>query len=114
MGVSFISRQFPTTQALEDYANTRLSRALKHFDNGDVSITMEKSGPHLYQARACSKIGGQPIVAHATSKDMYVAVARASLKLQRLMDKKKGRSKSHDSPTPLVTTEEDPDENLGD
>jgi putative sigma-54 modulation protein len=89
MQVSVSGHHIEVTDALRNYAETKLERLERHFDqitNIHVILSVEKQ---RQKAEATIRVSGGEIYADAESEDLYAAIDLMTDKLDRQLIKKK-------------------------
>ncbi|MBC2855845.1 MAG: ribosome-associated translation inhibitor RaiA [Cetobacterium sp.] len=86
-------KNFVITEAIKNYAETKLSKMEKHFDNlmeirVKLSAVKTKTGP-IQTAEARAHINGNIIKGVATEPDLYAAIDRVEEILQKQITKHK-------------------------
>ena len=95
MRIDISGHQMEITQALQDYAQEKLGRLAKHFDQ-HLDTRMILSVDKLeHKAEATIHTPGKTLFANALAPDMYAAIDLLSDKLDRLVIKQKEKVKDH-------------------
>ena len=95
MQVSITGRHFEITDAIRDHATARLERVREHFDrviDAQVILSVEK---HRHIAEINLHVNGHHINAKETSEDMYLSIDSSVDKIERQVEKYKGRIQRH-------------------
>lgn len=94
MNINFTGHGLEVTQALRDFTAQKLEKLEKHFDNiSRIHVTFGVQ--HLTQvAEARLVIPGTEVHAKASSNDMYTSIDELYTKLNRQLDKHKGKTRS--------------------
>lgn len=92
MQVNISGHHVEVTEALRDYVTKRFERLGAHFDhitNAQVTLSIEKQ---VMKAEAILHTRGAEINATSEDPDMYAAIDGLSDKLDRQLNKKKGKN----------------------
>jgi len=95
MRIEISGHQVEITAALRDYAQDKLGRLSRHFDNhleGRVILSVDKLD---HKAEATLQTPGKTLFADAQAADMYAAIDLLADKLDRLVIKQKEKTKDH-------------------
>ncbi len=100
MKVSVVARHIELTDAMKDYARTKVD-GLPHFYNGlqsaDITFAVD-AGEHVVEIVATGK-RKSVFVAHHRSRDMYVCVDQCIHKLEEQLRRHKDRVRNRHGPT---------------
>lgn len=91
MRIETTSRHYDLTQALREYAESKVENLTTYFENivsAHIVFSLEKYR-HFFEVTL--HINGRNIVGHETSDDMYTSVDRVMEKLERQLLKHKGK-----------------------
>ena len=95
MRIDISGHQMDITSALRDYAQEKLGRMSKHFEQ-HLDTRMILSVDKLdHKAEATIHTPGKTLFADALAPDMYAAIDLLSDKLDRLVIKQKEKIKNH-------------------
>jgi putative sigma-54 modulation protein len=95
MRIDISGHQMDVTTALRDYAEDKLERLTRHFDQ-HLDTRMILSVDKLsHRAEATIHTAGKTLFADAQASDMYAAIDLLADKLDRLVIKQKEKSKDH-------------------
>ena len=95
MRIDISGRQMEITSALRDYAQEKLGRLAKHFEQ-HLDTRMILSVDKLeHKAEATIHTPGKTLFADALASDMYAAIDLLADKLDRLVIKQKEKIKDH-------------------
>ena len=95
MRIDITGHQIEVTRALHDYANDKVGRVAKHYDQ-HLEARMILSVDKLdHRAEATLHTSGKTLFADASASDMYAAIDLLSDKLDRLLVKQKEKIKDH-------------------
>jgi len=95
MRIDISGHQMEVTQALRDYAQEKLGRLGKHFEQ-HLDTRMILSVDKLeHKAEATIHTPGKTLYADALAPDMYAAIDLLTDKLDRLVIKQKEKTKDH-------------------
>ena len=95
MRIDISGHQMDITQALREYAQDKLGRLAKHFEQ-HLDTRMILSVDKLeHKAEATIHTPGKTLYADALAPDMYAAIDLLSDKLDRLVIKQKEKTKDH-------------------
>ena len=95
MRIDISGHQMEVTPALREYAQERLGRLAKHFDQ-HLDTRMILSVDKLeHKAEATIHTPGKTLFADALAPDMYAAIDLLADKLDRLVIKQKEKIKDH-------------------
>lgn len=96
MEVLITGRHMPITDAIRDYAKTRVNKLSRYFDRvRSVDVMAEKVDPgfkveaHLHMDR------GSPLIAHADGLDLYACIDAVVDKAERQLTDLKDRLRDH-------------------
>ena len=87
--------QMDVTPALRDYAQDKLGRLEKHFDNPLETKVILSVDKLEHKAEATLLTPGKTLFADASAADMYAAIDLLADKLDRLVIKQKEKTKDH-------------------
>jgi putative sigma-54 modulation protein len=95
MRIDISGHQMDVTPALREYAEDKLGRLTRHFEQA-LDTRMILSVDKLeHRAEATIHTPGKTLFADAQASDMYAAIDLLSDKLDRLVLKQKEKSKDH-------------------
>lgn len=90
MKADIASPHFPLTPSLEQAVQERASRLDRHAVEGSrLFVVLEKGGPGRHKVRASVQGLARPIVATASHQDMYVAIDKVVVLIDRQWRKRK-------------------------
>lgn len=105
MDIRVSGRQFEVTDALRDYAISKISKTQK-LVSGNASATITLSVQKLtHTADIIINTNGHLIQAEEAREEMYEAIDKAVLKLERQLKKHKGKIKNHRTSQSLTAYE---------
>lgn len=94
MQINISGRHIEITDALHDFVNNKMSRFQRHFDNiTDIQVTLSVEKQRQI-ADANVHIAGAEVHAQAESEDMYASIDMLIDKLDRQMQKHKGKQEA--------------------
>ena len=95
MRIDITGHQIEVTQALHDYANDKVGRVAKHYDQ-HLEARMILSVDKLdHRAEATLHTSGKTLFADASASDMYAAIDALTDKLDRQVLKYKDKTSDH-------------------
>lgn len=95
MRTEISGHQIEVTQALHDYVVNKLERVDRHFDQ-PLQVRVILSVDKLVQkAEATISVPGRTLHADSVAPDMYAAIDLLADKLDRLVQKHKGKQSGH-------------------
>jgi putative sigma-54 modulation protein len=95
MRIEISGHQMEITTALRDYAQQKMGRLAKHFDQ-HLDTRMILSVDNLeHKAEATLSVPGNTLFADSLAPDMYAAIDLLADKLDRLVIKQKEKLKDH-------------------
>ena len=95
MQINISGHHVELTDALRSYVGSKLGRLERHaerINHIDVVLTVEKL---RHKTEATLRMPGAELVAHAEEEDMYAAIDALADKLDRQIEKHKGKRNSH-------------------
>ncbi len=98
MNIRFLSKSFPLTEALKDYAQKKLEKLTEHHQmikNPDVEYAREThhhTGKDVYRAEVMLHLEHALLRAEANDADMYAAFDETIPKLKEQLAKYKART----------------------
>ena len=95
MNLNITGHHVDVTPAIRDYAQQKLDRVIRHFDNVTsvhMILTVEKA---LQKAEVTMHLKGKDIHADCTDADMYAAIDLVADKLDRQVVKHKEKITDH-------------------
>ncbi len=98
MNITTTARHYQLTPALKEYAETKIQQLTKYFDNivnAHIIFALEK---YRHSVEASIHVNGKDFNSREESEDMYVSVDRVVEKLERQIQKYKGKRFSKKSP----------------
>ena len=98
MNITTTARHYQLTPALKEYAETKIQQLTKYFDNivnAHIIFALEK---YRHSVEASIHVNGKDFNSREESEDMYVSVDRVVEKLERQIQKYKGKRFGKKSP----------------
>jgi len=98
MNITTTARHYQLTPALKEYAETKIQQLTKYFDNivnAHIIFALEK---YRHSVEASIHVNGKDFNSREESEDMYVSVDRVVEKLERQIQKYKGKRFSKKAP----------------
>ncbi len=100
MRIETFGKDVEVTPALQDYVETKLSRAGKHFgEHCETRVTLKLQNKNEHHVDATANIPGHTLHAEATGQTMYAAIDILADKLDRLLtaekEKKTQKQQAH-------------------
>jgi putative sigma-54 modulation protein len=98
MNIKTTARHYQLTPALKEYAETKIQQLTRYFDNivnAHIIFALEK---YRHSVEASIHVNGKDFNSREESVDMYVSVDRVVEKLERQIQKYKGKRFSKKSP----------------
>jgi putative sigma-54 modulation protein len=95
MRIDISGHQMDVTPALREYAQDKLERLTRHFDQHLDTRMILSVDKLAHRAEATIHTAGKTLFADAQASDMYAAIDLLADKLDRLVIKQKEKSKDH-------------------
>lgn len=95
MQINVSGHHVEVTQPLREYVSSKLARLERHaarVTHADVVLNVEKL---RHKVEATIRMAGAELFAAAESDDMYAAIDSLADKLERQLEKHKGKTRSH-------------------
>ena len=95
MQINVSGHHVEVTQPLREYVSSKLTRLERHaarVTHADVVLNVEKL---RHKVEATIRMAGAELFAVAESDDMYAAIDALADKLERQLEKHKGKTRSH-------------------
>jgi putative sigma-54 modulation protein len=102
MNLTITGHHIEVTPALRDYVSSKLERVVRHFDHVTsvhVVLSVEKL---VQKAEVTLHVKGKDIFADATDADLYAAIDLLVDKLDRQVQKYKGKHNDHGHTRPII------------
>lgn len=98
MNIKTTARHYQLTPALKDYAESKVQQLTKYFDSIDSAHVIFALEKYRHSVEVSFRINGKDFNSREESEDMYVSVDRAVEKLERQIQKHKGKRFNKKSP----------------
>lgn len=102
MNLTITGHHIEVTPALRDYVSSKLERVVRHFDHVTsvhVILSVEKL---VQKAEVTLHVKGKDIFADASDTDLYAAIDLLVDKLDRQVQKYKGKHNDHSHTRPAL------------
>ena len=100
MDVSVTFRHMEPTEALKTYANDRVKKVNKQLSKESAATVVLSVERHNHHAEVKLRSGGVAMRGHETSTDMYHSIDRAVEKIERQLNRYRGKLRRHEPPKP--------------
>jgi putative sigma-54 modulation protein len=98
MNIKTTARHYQLTPALKDYAESKVEQLTKYFDNIDNARIIFGLEKYRHSVEMSIHVNGKDFNSTEESEDMYVSVDRVVEKLERQIQKFKGKRFNKKSP----------------
>lgn len=98
MNIKTTARHYQLTPALKDYAEAKVEQLTKYFDNIDNAHIIFALEKYRHSVEVSLHVNGKDFNSREESEDMYVSVDRVVEKLERQIQKYKGKRFNKKSP----------------
>ncbi|MEJ2720812.1 MAG: ribosome-associated translation inhibitor RaiA [bacterium] len=98
MNIKTTARHYQLTPALKDYAESKVEQLTKYFDNIDNAHIIFALEKYRHSVEVSLHVNGKDFNSKEESEDMYVSVDRVVEKLERQIQKYKGKRFNKKSP----------------
>ncbi len=95
MQINISGHHLDITDALRDYVNQKINKAVRHYDHitdASVMLSVEK---HRQKAEANLRFSGGEVFAQEESDDMYASIDSIADKIDRQLVKHKEKQQDH-------------------